>query len=245
MKPQCVWVVGLVLSLFMVSTNAPAFAQSTEATKTEITTDDPFLGGCGAGEIIITELDYDEPGEYDLYEFIELNGEPYSDLSGYEIRFVTADRVLADSIPLDGYDLGRSGYLVISSDNLNVYDEAEHIIIDNEDYIGDEAGGVGLYDLEDEEYCLFVNYERTVEGFEDWLLIGNDDAGDGIGRSCRRSLAGWWSCNRIATPGGSNTVVAVEMNYSTIDSPFGFAMMVVSASLGLGAIGAFVWMRRR
>lgn len=243
MKPLRIWVIGLILSLMIGGAVVPAFAQVTEIFENE--TDNPYLGGCGVGEIIITEIDYDEPGKVDKYEFVELNGEPYSDLSRYELRFVSEDRSPIETISLEGLDLGRSGYFVVSSDNLNVYDEAEHLIVDEEDFIKDTAGGVGLYDLEDEQYCSFINYERTIDGYGDWVIIGSDEPEDGIGRGCRRSLAGWWSCRRIATPGGSNTVVSVAVSSLWIESSTSRAPMAIFGIVGLGAIGAFVWTRRK
>ncbi|MCL4263858.1 MAG: lamin tail domain-containing protein [Anaerolineae bacterium] len=77
----------------------------------------------GVEQLIINEVDYDQPGLQDAEEFIEITniGEPTVDLVNYQIGLVDGDTgIVYASIPLNAVSLPPNGYYVLCRDPLVV-----------------------------------------------------------------------------------------------------------------------------
>jgi hypothetical protein len=164
---------------------------------------------CTRSDVLISEVDYDQPGIDDV-EFVELFGRPNASLNGYELRLIDSGGTIYNTIDLNGTNILPSGYFVVG--NRDLFNSPQIFL--NDDSIDNNKAVVAIYDVTSGVYCNAVNYEGTVSGFSDWFNIGFDSEAHGEGRGCARAASGWWSCNRPTTPGGSNGVVAVQIDSS-------------------------------
>lgn len=186
------------------------------------------MTNCTFGNVSINEVDYDQPG-VDTLEFIELQGTPSVSLSRYQLRLVNSNGTIYYSQSLDGHRITSSGFFVIG--NAALFSTPQITIEDNT--MSNNTAVVALYDVDDNSYCSTINYEGTVSGFNSWFNIGFDSEAHGEGRSCARASAGWWSCNRPATPGGSNGVVAVQLGTSGTNTPLPIGILLLFTLSGI------------
>ena len=187
---------------------------------------------CARGNLLISELDYDQPG-VDDGEFVEIFGTPNSSLDDFELHLVDSGGTLYRNIALDGNSITPSGFFVVGNRDL-FYDPQLQI---NSNSISNDKGVVGIYDTRLGAYCNAINYEGTVSGYSDWFNIGFDSADHGHSRGCARAASGWWSCNRPTTPGGSNGVVAVELSGANVSDSLGMVLVVlVSCALSTATL---------
>lgn len=195
------------------------------------------------GNARINEIDYAMPG-VDNQEFVEIQGDIGTDLTGYEVRFVdgaSGSALTYRSVSLDGVTIGLFGYVVVGNSALPV-DDAVLVPLDGSELVQNGApDGVGIFSALSTTPCDFINYEGTVSGLADFLQIGTDDEDDGLGRGCSRREFGAWSCDRDVTPGSDNAPLAVTTASVVPVSdnlPLAAAAVVVAfILLGMATIG--------
>lgn len=194
---------------------------------------------CGAGQFMVNEIDYAQPSD-DTAEFVEVHGRSNYSLSNYEIHLVRGiDSLVYETIALTGKSVSADGYFLLASqsviDIVAGMNAQNYVVLSTANAIDNNSpSGAGLYDVNAEAYCSFVNYGGTVPGFENWLNIGVDASESGMESGCSRMLAGWWSCNRLTTPGGPNETVAVNIvEIATNGSQWSLLLVYMLATMSL------------
>ena len=203
----------------------------------------PANGLCS--DVYLNEVDYDQVST-DQAEFVELSGNPGTDLSNIELHLVNGLNGDIYRIQTLTGEMPADGYLVIGSVNVPNVDiligSGGNNLIQN-----GAPDGVGIWDLETMAYCDFINYEGTVTGFEAWPQIGEDPAGE-CGTGASESLARRgssppptdnWEAGACSSPGepnlGPTQVGLVALNARSFSRWWGTAVGI----LALGALAAW------
>lgn len=189
---------------------------------------------CGAERVQISEVNYVASAE-DEAEFIELRADGTAALDTLEIHLIDQNGEIYKIYALKNYDTSDLGYFVLKGmggmATVNDAENNEILSVTKRDLIDDGSpGGIGLYGIDEGDYCNFVNYGGAVVGREAYLNIGIDSVTDGEDRACSQSSWGWWSCANIATPASSNETVAIAMQEMVV---FDADMFWVTAALAL------------
>ena len=231
------WIMGLLVILGLITQISSVWAIETAEIPQQ-----PF---CGSAEIVINEIDYDQPGT-DQTEFVELRGDAGTSLDNFELHLLANNGTIYRNFSLQGKSFSTMGYFLVNGDfvrSASQLSNENQLTVTQIDFIvNDTPGAVAIFDTASNLYCSAINYGGTTPGLEAWLNIGIDHEADGTNRGCNRTSSTWWACDRPITPGGSNGTVAVALRPHSSRQPTMSWVFIAIATLSWQT---FILVRRK